>query len=68
LNDLYVREDYRKQGTAEALIERVISHAVETNAKGLALETQISNVSAQKLYDKTGFKRDEEHYNYYLTV
>jgi len=68
LNDLFVHEHFRKQGVAEALIERAISHAVETNAKGLALETHISNVSAQKLYDKKGFKRDKDHYYYYLMV
>ncbi len=68
LNDLFVHENFREQGIAKALIERAISHAIETNAMGLALETQISNVSAQRLYDKIGFKKDDEHYYYYLTV
>lgn len=68
LNDLFVHENFREQGIAKALIERAISYAIETKANGLALETQISNVSAQRLYDKKGFKKDDEHYYYYLTV
>ena len=66
LNDLFVHEDHRKKGIAEALIEKSKELAKDTNAKGLILETHISNVSAQKLYDKTGFKRDEEYYRYYF--
>ena len=68
LNDLFVHEDYRKQGVAEALIEKSKELAMETNAKGLILETHISNVSAQKLYDKTGFEKDGEYYSYYFTI
>jgi len=66
LNDLYVSEDHRKKGVAEALIMASKELAEETNAKGLVLETHNSNHSAQKLYDKIGFKKDNEHFYYYL--
>ncbi len=68
LNDLYVSEDHRKKGVAEALIMASKELAEETNAKGLVLETHNSNHSAQKLYDKIGFKKDNEHFYYYLEV
>ncbi len=68
LNDLYVHSDYRKQGVAEALIKISAEFAKKTNSSGIILETQISNVNAQKLYDKLGFKRDEEHYYYSLEL
>ncbi len=66
LNDLYVHEDYRKMGVGEALMKRSGEFAVETNAKGIILETQKTNSQAQNLYDKLGYKRDKEHYYFYL--
>jgi ribosomal protein S18 acetylase RimI-like enzyme len=68
LNDLFVHEDYRKQGVAEALIRKSKELAIETKAKGIVLETHSSNDNAQKLYHKLGFKKDDEHYYYYLEV
>ena len=68
LNDLYVHENYRKQGVGEALMKRAGELAVETKAKGLALETHSENFTAQKLYDKTGYTKDTEFYRYYLKL
>jgi len=68
LNDLFVHKSFREQGIAEKLIDRTILLAVETNSKEIVLETQILNTNAKKLYDKKGFKKDEEHYYYYLTI
>jgi ribosomal protein S18 acetylase RimI-like enzyme len=68
LNDLFVHTNYRKQGVAEALILKSKELAIETKAKHIILETHSSNINAQKLYDKLGFKRDDEHYYYYLEV
>ncbi|MNJ44874.1 putative acetyltransferase [compost metagenome] len=66
LNDLYVREDYRKQGIAEQLLVHAKSFAVETNAKGIQLSTAPDNKQAQALYEKQGYVRDDEFYNYFL--
>lgn len=68
LNDLYVHENFRKQGVAEALIRKASELAAETNAAGLILETHFSNIPAQKLYDKTGFEKDDENVFYFLKV
>lgn len=68
LNDLFVHENYRRKGVAEALIEKSRLLCIETDAKGLILETDKSNASAQRLYDKTGFKRDKDHFYYILRV
>ncbi len=68
LNDLYVHKDYRMKGVAEALIEKAKELARETGAKGLTLETHSLNSNAQKLYDKTGFKKDDEYYYYNFEV
>lgn len=68
LNDLFVDENYRKQGVAEALIDTSRQLAIKTNSSGIVLETQISNKHAQTLYEKIGFVKDSSHYYYYLEV
>lgn len=68
LNDLFIHEDFRRKGIAEELINIAKSFARETNAKGLILETHITNSEAQNLYAKTGFQRDTEHYYYFYEV
>jgi ribosomal protein S18 acetylase RimI-like enzyme len=68
LNDLYVLEEYRKQGVAKQLMAAAETFAKQTKAKGLGLSTAISNVRAQRLYDNSGYKRDNEFYHYYRSV
>lgn len=68
LNDLFVHEDYRRQGVADALVEKSKELAVKTKSKGIVLETQIDNIKAQELYNKLGFKKDEKHYYYFLEI
>ncbi len=66
LNDLFVHKDYRKMGVGEALMEKARELAAETKAKGIILETEKTNAQAQNLYDKLGYKRDKDHYYFYL--
>lgn len=68
LNDLYVTERGRKHGVGRALIDRARRLAVDTNAKGLILETAIDNAPAQALYDSYGFVKDTEFCRYGLDV
>ncbi|MGG6310412.1 GNAT family N-acetyltransferase [Paenibacillus macerans] len=68
LNDLYVREEYRKQGAAKLLLEAAKSHARQTNAKGLELSTAVANMTAQRLYERHGYAKDEDFYHYYLSL
>lgn len=57
LNDLFVAESYRNNGIGEALIRRAAAFALENNATFLQLETQVTNTTAQRLYEKTGFQQ-----------
>lgn len=68
LNDLYVAEEHRKQGIAEQLLEQAKRFAMMTNAKGIALSTAPTNKQAQALYEKLGYVRDDEFYNYFLSL
>ena len=66
LNDLFVRSDVRRGGVARALLERARQHAVETGAKGLVLNTGVTNKPAQTLYESCGWQRDDEFFQYAL--
>jgi ribosomal protein S18 acetylase RimI-like enzyme len=66
LNDLFVLPAARKRGVGDALLRRAEEFAKETNAKGLELETWVNNLPAQRLYEKCGWKRNVEFYQYTL--
>ncbi len=65
LNDLFVNEFARKNGFGEKLLKKAIEFAEETGAKGLFLETGHDNVTAQRLYEKIGFKKETNYFYYY---
>lgn len=68
LNDLYVDAEARKQGIGEKLIDKAKELAAETGAVSISLSTAPDNSFAQKLYEKIGFKRDEQFYHYELSI
>ena len=65
LNDLYVSPEARQKGVASALIEQAQHHSRLTQAAGLLLETEKTNVPGNKLYPKMNFTLDQDH-NYYF--
>ncbi|MBW8889396.1 MAG: GNAT family N-acetyltransferase [Fibrobacteres bacterium] len=67
LNDLYVHPEARRSGTAKALMAAAEGFARADGAKGLALATQIGNRTAQELYAKMGYRKEEAFYHYSLT-
>lgn len=66
LNDLYVEAEARKQGVGEMLLQKAKDYAVETGAKSISLSTAPDNDSAQRLYEKYGYVRDSQFYQYEL--
>jgi ribosomal protein S18 acetylase RimI-like enzyme len=68
LNDLYVTAEARKHGVGHALMERSRQFAEATQADGLMLETATDNHAAQRLYQRLGWKRDEDFYRYFLAL
>ncbi len=59
LNDLFVVPGARNGGVATALLERAEALASEAGAVRLTLATEITNRSAQSLYEKLGWQKDE---------
>jgi ribosomal protein S18 acetylase RimI-like enzyme len=68
LNDLYVAEDARRRGIGARLLRAARDHASQTGAVCLALSTAATNTTAQALYERDGWRRDDEffHYEYEL--
>jgi GNAT superfamily N-acetyltransferase len=68
LNDLFVDKDYRGKGISISLINQAKNLCTESNACGLILETEKSNLIGNNLYVKTGFSLDTEHHFYSWNV
>ena len=66
LNDLFVSETARRKGVGQMLMHAARTFATETGAKGLALETGVSNTGAQALYEKLGYKKQDGTFWYFL--
>ena len=64
LEDLYVREDARRQGMASALMAHAETFAKASGAVGVALSTAHTNTPAQALYARRGYVRDSEFVTY----
>lgn len=67
LNDLFVLPETRRQRIGDALLNAAKSHAIETGAKRLSLSTAHDN-PAQKLYESSGYVRNNAFYQYDLTL
>ncbi|SDN02970.1 Acetyltransferase, GNAT family [Psychrobacillus sp. OK028] len=68
LNDLYVDAAARKKGVGEMLIQKAKDFAFETGAKSISLSTAIDNYVAQRLYEKNGYIKDSQFYQYELSL
>jgi ribosomal protein S18 acetylase RimI-like enzyme len=68
LNDLYVEELYRRRGIANLLMNVAEEYAKKSGAIRVSLATQISNVTAQTLYEKRNYLKNEEFYHYVLAL
>jgi len=67
LNDLFVAAEHRQKGIAQDLINQVVKYSRLTGRKKVVLSAAYNNFSAQKLYEKLGFTR-EDFYNYEIAV
>ncbi|QUJ69933.1 GNAT family N-acetyltransferase (plasmid) [Photobacterium sp. GJ3] len=68
LNDLYVVDQARGQGVGTALLATVEAHATATQAKGIALETSVENLSAQRLYESLGYQKNTHYQPYFKKI
>ncbi len=65
LANIAVDKDFRQQGIASKLLSKIIEIAQQKNCKRVLLEVRVSNVIAQKFYEKFGFKKVYQRRKYY---
>jgi ribosomal protein S18 acetylase RimI-like enzyme len=68
LNDLYTTPEARGQGIGTALLEHCQVFAQGTGAGVLRLRTAHDNTTAQRLYEKFGFVKDQVYWTYDLKL
>ena len=68
LNDLFVAPAARRRGVGSLLLRAAAETGRAAGAVQLELSTAITNVPAQKLYQKLGWKKDEEFYVYSVSL
>lgn len=61
LNDLYIHQDFRRQGLAQSMMDFAVAAAKENGVKFLQLETMHDNKSAQACYEDNGWERQSAY-------
>ena len=67
VNNIAVLPEYRRQGIASLLLEKLTDFAKEKNLSFISLEVRASNISAISLYEKFGYKKEGERKNFYTS-
>ncbi|MCD8334536.1 MAG: ribosomal protein S18-alanine N-acetyltransferase [Clostridiales bacterium] len=65
INNIAVRQEYRKQGVASALLDVFTRFAQAQGLEFLTLELRVSNEAAKRLYLKHGFAQVGRRKDYY---
>jgi ribosomal-protein-alanine N-acetyltransferase len=65
INNVAVRENYRRRGIGRALLSRIVEQAEHLGVKTAFLEVRHGNVAAQALYEQCGFKPIARRSKYY---
>ena len=68
LNDLFVAPEARGRGAGSSLLHAAAEYAQCVGALRLVLSTEVTNVTAQSLYEKLGWTRDSAFCVYQLEV
>ncbi len=65
ITNVAVLEKYRRRGIGDMLMETLEKKALELEMIGITLEVRISNLGAQRLYTKHGYKPEGFRKKYY---
>ena len=68
LYDLFVRSEMRSGGVGTALLNRARDYARDQGAERIELSTHHTNHTAQRLYESLGYVKDNEFFNYALSL
>lgn len=65
ITNIAVKKDYRNQGIASAILEKILEYSKKNGIKNLSLEVRETNSAAIALYTKFGFVKVGYRKNYY---
>lgn len=65
ITNIVVRKDQRKKGIGEKILKKLIILSKLQNVENITLEVNITNIPAQNLYEKYGFKKIGIRKKYY---
>jgi ribosomal protein S18 acetylase RimI-like enzyme len=68
LNDLFVTPQARRRGVAAALLDAAAEYGRSEGAVRLVLSTEVTNTTAQAVYEGMGWKRDTVFCTYQLAL
>jgi GNAT superfamily N-acetyltransferase len=68
LNDLFVASEFRRKGVGAALLAAARKFGERAGAIRLALSTEVTNQSAQSLYESCGWTRQTDFHVYNLDL
>jgi GNAT superfamily N-acetyltransferase len=68
LNDLFVSPEARRNKVGALLLDAAARFGREVGAVRLTLSTEVTNETAQRLYEREGWKRQTEFYSYDLSL
>ncbi len=65
INNVAVRESYRRRGIGRALLERILAEGMHRGVRYALLELRAGNSAALGLYEKCGFRITSRRNKYY---
>jgi ribosomal protein S18 acetylase RimI-like enzyme len=68
LNDLFVCECARRKGVASKLMSAAVDYASSLGAVRVSLSTATTNEAAQRLYQSSGWQRDQQFQVYHFSI
>jgi ribosomal protein S18 acetylase RimI-like enzyme len=68
LNDLFVAPEARRRGAGSTLLQAAAEYGRRGGALRLVLSTEVTNTTAQSLYERMGWKRDTVFCVYQLAL
>ena len=59
LNEIFVKEDFRRKGIASDLLNRLFEHAKKVNCEHAEINVNVENESGKRLYENEGFESEK---------
>ena len=68
LNDLFVKPEFRRSGVGAQLLAEAVRFGRAAGAARLTLSTEVTNTTAQSLYESCGWTQQTDFYVYNLNL